>query len=693
MNRAILLSLVIFMALTACNQDTSITSKMDGRKTNRLAKETSPYLLQHQYNPVDWYPWGDEAFAKAKEENKPVLISIGYSACHWCHVMEHESFEDDSVAAFMNENYVCIKVDREERPDVDQVYMNAVQLMTGRGGWPLNCFALPDGRPMYGGTYYPKEEWMEILANLKNTYETDPRKVEEYADKLTSGVQASDLIEVHQGPVEFERSMLDETVANWSDRLDYKHGGPDRSPKFPLPNNYQFLLRQGTLAGDQQILDQVHLTLRKMAQGGIYDQIGGGFARYSTDALWKAPHFEKMLYDNGQAYQASGDELYKQTVYETLDWVAREMTSEEGAFYSALDADSEGEEGKFYVWSEEELKQHTGELFDFVKEYYNVNAKGRWEHGNYILLRDKSMAEFSEKNGLTVDQIKEKVEQVKERLMAVRETRVKPGLDDKVLTSWNALMISGYVDAYTTFGEQKFLDVAIRNADFLWQKQRRRDGGLNHTYKEGRSTINGYLEDYCFTIEAYTDLYQATFNESWLEKAKELADYAILHFKDENSGMFYFTSDMDPALIARKTEVDDNVIPASNSSMAKALHTLGSLYYNEEYLEMSARMLVNMKAKIPAYGGGFSNWALLMQRHVFPYYEVAIASSDPAKKRLEFAQHYIPNRVFLGDDDDKSGLPLLEYKFVPDETMIYVCVERSCQLPVGEVKAAIEQMK
>jgi uncharacterized protein YyaL (SSP411 family) len=669
------------------------------KKSNRLSTETSPYLLQHQYNPVDWYPWGDEAFAKAKAENKLVLVSIGYSACHWCHVMEHESFEDDSVAKVMNDHFVCIKVDREERPDVDQVYMNAVQLMTGRGGWPLNCFTMPDGRPVFGGTYYQKSQWLDILDNLTKTWEEEPAKVNDYAEKLSSGVQQSDLVEVNQGPVEFSRSTLDDAVASWRDKLDFKEGGPNRAPKFPLPNNYQFLLKYAHLTDDQQLKDQVYLTLDKMAYGGIYDQIGGGFSRYSTDALWKAPHFEKMLYDNGQlvtlyaeAYQATKKELYKEVVTETLDWVAREMTAKNGAFYSALDADSEGEEGKFYVWSEDELKEHTGDLFPFVKAYYNVNAKGRWEHGNYILLRDDEKRDVAKKLGISTLELDENVVEVKRRLMSIRDTRIRPGLDDKVLTSWNGLMCKGYVDAYLTFGNRKYLSVALKNAEFIWKEQLREDGGLNHSYKDGRSTINGYLEDYCFTAEAFIALYQATLDEKWLERAKTLADYVRLHFSDELTGMFFFTSDIDPPLIARKTEVDDNVIPASNSSMARVFHTLGTLYDDAEMLEIARRMLNNMKERIPEYGSGYSNWGILMLQEVFPYYEIAVTGENAKGYAAKFRESYVPNMLFLGDETGKSELPLLEYKYVDGELMIYVCVNKSCQLPTSNLTEALQQI-
>lgn len=674
--------------------------KHEGRPTNALAGETSPYLLQHQYNPVDWQPWGEEAFAKAKAENKLVLISIGYSACHWCHVMEHESFEDSTVAKVMNDNFVSIKVDREERPDVDQVYMNAVQLMTGKGGWPLNCFALPDGRPVFGGTYFENEQWLELLDQLHTTWSTNPEEVITYAERLTEGVKQSDLVQLEPSETDFSQELLEETVEAWKPRLDYTEGGPNRSPKFPIPNNYLFLHRYGHLAGDQQILDQVYLTLDKMAYGGIYDQIRGGFARYSTDALWKAPHFEKMLYDNGQllslyseGYQATQKQLYKDIVYQTYDWIIEEMMSDEGALYSALDADSEGEEGLFYVWTEEELKSVLGADFDFAQKLYNVNSKGRWEHGRYILLRDMSEEEFITKQGLGRDEFIETKARVDAALLKVREGRERPGLDDKTLTSWNALTISGLVDASLTFDEEKFLETAIKNAEFLWKQQHREDGGLYHSYKEGRATINGYLEDYSFLAQAFISLYQATFDEVWLERALELTDYVLVHFSDDESKMFFFTSDEDPPLITRKMEVDDNVTPASNSSMAHVLHNLGTYYDRRDLLDRSLTMLNNMKARIPEYGGGYSNWASLMLQEVHPYYEIAILGSDPSQEVRGFATEFIPNKLFMGADNENSKLPLLEYKYVEGEKMIYVCVNKSCKLPVATVAEARQQIE
>ena len=471
--------------------------------------------------------------------------------------MEHESFEDDSAAAVMNDRFICIKVDREERPDVDQIYMNAVQLMTGRGGWPLNCIVLPDGRPIWGGTYFRKGKWIDQINQIANFYEAQPEKALEYADKLTQGIKQSELVALNTEEALFEKAKLAAVYASWEKRFDNIEGGPDRSPKFPIPNNYQFLLRYAHLSNNQAALNHVKLTLDKIAYGGIYDHLGGGITRYSTDKLWKVPHFEKMLYDNGQvislyseAYQKFKSPDYKKLIFGTLEFIERELMSEEGAFYSALDADSDGEEGKFYIWKKDELKALLGKGYDLFADYYNVNRKGYWEHDNYILLRDEDDESIAKKYQLSVEELQAKMVVLEAILMKERDARIRPGLDDKTLTSWNGLMLKGYVDAYLTFGEEHFLEVALQNANFILDKQLRKDGGLNHSYKKGRSTINGYLEDYAFVIDAFLKLYEATFDVKWLTEADALMAYSLEHFYDQDSGMFYFTSDEDPALIA-----------------------------------------------------------------------------------------------------------------------------------------------
>jgi hypothetical protein len=664
--------------------------------TNALIHETSPYLLQHAHNPVNWYPWNESTLEKAKKENKLLLISIGYSACHWCHVMEHESFEDENVAKLMNDHFICIKVDREERPDIDQVYMLAVQLMTGHGGWPLNCFALPDGRPVYGGTYFPKQNWMNILLNLADVYQHEPEKAVEYAEKLTEGVKLAELVKAAENEEPFTIQTLHKSYENWKPRFDAIEGGPDKAPKFPLPNNYQFLLRYYHHTKDDEVLKHIDLTLRKMAFGGIYDQIGGGFSRYSVDHHWKVPHFEKMLYDNAQlvslyseAFLATKDPLYQQVVFDTLAFVERELYSPDGGFYSALDADSEGVEGKYYVWAKKELQELLKDQFELFADYFNINERGFWEHENYILLRHESDTAIADKHQLSFDELQKTIGDVKKKLLSIREKRIHPGLDNKIITSWNALMLKGFVDAYTTFGEEHFLEVAIRNADFLF-KNALHEHRLVHV-ANGKQKINGFLEDYSFTIEALISLYEATFNENYLHKANELMTYVIAHFHEEKSGMFYFTSDEDKALISRKMELSDNVIPASNSSIAKSLFSLGHHFENEEYLLLSRKMLNNMLSEIENYGPGYSNWAMLLINFSLPFYEVAIVGKAVDEKSENLHKHYFPNKIFAGSAI-QSSLPLLKNRFVENETLIYICENKTCLQPVKEVEDALKQL-
>jgi uncharacterized protein len=672
--------------------------------TNSLVNETSPYLLQHAHNPVNWYAWNQETLALAKKENKLLLISVGYSSCHWCHVMEHESFENEEVAAVMNKHFINIKVDREERPDVDQVYMNAVQLITGRGGWPLNCVALPDGRPIWGGTYFPKDNWISALEQLANLYDETPEKAIEYAERLTDGIRNSDLVSLNENQVAFSKADLERSVREWKQNMDQDLGGRRGAPKFPLPNNYQFLLNYAVRSGNSEMLDYVNTSLTKMAYGGIYDQIGGGFSRYAVDAKWHVPHFEKMLYDNGQlvslyaeAYQATKNELYKKTVYHTLEFIERELTTQEGAFHSSLDADSintEGklEEGAFYVWNQNELKAILGKDYDLFAAYYNVNYYGLWEHDNYVLIRKNTDAEVAKKHAFSITEFENKVISWQKILLMERAKKERPRRDDKSLTSWNALMLKGYVDAYSVFNEQRFLDAAIKNATFIYTKQLQEDGNLNHSYKNGKSTINGYLEDYATVIDAYISLYEATFNELWLSTAKQLADYAFDHFFDENRSMFYFTSNQDADLIARKMEIEDNVIPASNSIMAKNLFKLSHYYANSYYIKVSEQMLQNVIENAQKYGSGYSNWLQLLSNFVGEFYEIAISGKDALNQIKEINQQYIPNKLIAGSTK-KSNIPLLEHRFIEKETFIYVCVNSACNLPEKETKKALEQLK
>jgi uncharacterized protein YyaL (SSP411 family) len=572
--------------------------------------------------------------------------------------------------------------------------------MTGHGGWPLNCFALPDGRPIYGGTYFPKQQWKNILLNLADLYKNETQKALDYAAQLTEGVRLAELVKVNESKEDFSADTLYHCYENWKPRFDTIEGGPNKAPKFPLPNNYQFLLRYANYsdADNELLLEHIDLTLKKMAYGGIYDQIGGGFARYSVDHLWKVPHFEKMLYDNAQlvtlyceAFQATNNPLYKQIVYETLAFVERELTSPEGAFYSALDADSEGVEGKYYVWTKKELEQILENDFAVFADYFNVNETGFWEHENYILLRHDDDERIADKHSISVNTLKEIIEKCKRTLLAVREKRIRPGLDDKTLTSWNALMLKGFVDASNVFDDAAFLEVAVRNADFILQKMLVDESKLYHAYKNGKATINGFLEDYCFTIEAFIALYQACFDEKYLTYANKLMSYCIQHFQEQESGMFYFTSDEDKALITRKMELSDNVIPSSNSSIAKSLFMLGHYMENENYISMSRKMLNNVLSEIESYGPGYSNWAMLLLHFISPFYEVAIVGKAVDEKYKSFQKHYLPNVIFAGSSSE-SALPLLKNRFTENETFIYVCENKTCFKPVSEVDEALKQI-
>jgi len=701
--KKILYFLIILLTSFCCTQSNTQVSSKNENDANDLINETSPYLLQHAYNPVDWKAWNDKSLQLAKDQNKLIVISVGYSACHWCHVMEEESFENDSVAKLMNENFINIKVDREERPDVDQIYMNAVQLMTGNGGWPLNCITLPDGRPVFGGTYFTKRQWTKILEDMSSLYKNDPEKVIAYAEKLTEGVKNSNLIKVNKEDIPFTKQQIKPIVEELKKSLDYKLGGQKSAPKFPMPSNLNFLLRYSFQHNDKELQQFVFTSLTKMANGGLYDQIGGGFSRYSVDERWHVPHFEKMLYNNAQlvslyakAYQLTKNESFKRVVIETLSFVENELTQNEGAFYSSLDADSkteagELEEGLFYTWTKEELKSQLGNDFDLFKSYYNINPTGKWEEEQYILYKTQTDEDFVIANNMTLEELHSKILIWKANLYKFRDNRAHPRTDDKVLTSWNALMLTAYIDAYRVFGEQSYLDRAINNAKFIKEKQIQKDGSLFHNYKNGKSTIEGFSEDYAHTINAYIELYQATFNEEWLSIAKKLMDYTITHFLNTESSMFYFTSDNETNLITRKTEVLDNVIPSSNSVLAKNLFKLGHYYSNKTYNDLAKQMLKNVNDDLEKVPSGYTNWLTLYLNYANPYYEVAISGTEAHLKLKELDNSYLPN-ILISASKGNSDLPLLKNKFIEGETFIYVCVNGTCKLPVTMPKKAIEQI-
>jgi uncharacterized protein YyaL (SSP411 family) len=681
------------------SSDQTIHEQKDTLVLNQLADAKSPYLRQHADNPVNWHEWGPEALKKASEENKPLLISIGYAACHWCHVMEHESFMDSSVATLMNENFIPIKIDREERPDIDQIYMNAVQLISGNGGWPLNAFALPDGRPYYAGTYYPTDQWKEVLQQMSDVYHNQYQKVEQQAELLTQSIRTEDVITVAgDSTIVYNKERYKAIFINWQSMIDYKKGGYSRSPKFPLPVGWEFLLQYHYLTGDDQALQAVTTTLDEMAKGGIYDQVGGGFARYSTDAEWFAPHFEKMLYDNGQlvslyahAYKVTKNEAYAAVVRETLAFVEREMTSHEGGFYASLNADSEGEEGKFYVWTKEEIENTLDpETSKLIIAYYNITSSGNWEDDDNILYRDKAKNDFAQKSDLSIVEWNRILSQAKAQLLSKRSERIRPSTDDKILTSWNALMIVGYIDAYLALGDKAYLQTAIANAKFLEQNMIMPDGSLWRNYKEGDANISAFLDDYALLADAYIQLYQATFDMHWLDLSKKLTDYAIDHFRNDDSGMFFYTSDLSENLIARKMEITDNVIPASNSIMANVLYKLGLYYYDKTYTSMTQTMLNHVQEDLSQGGPYYANWARLLGMMAYEPFEVAIMGTQASSLSLAMQKSYLPTAIYMGGT--LENLPSLENKMIQGEGTIYVCKHRVCKLPVTDVEAALAQM-
>jgi len=695
-------SLILFIALISCKSETSKQMMYD--YTNDLINETSPYLLQHAHNPVNWKAWNDETLNEAKTSNKLILISVGYAACHWCHVMEHESFEDALVAQIMNKNFVNIKVDREERPDVDQVYMNAVQLMTGSGGWPLNVVALPDGRPVWGGTYFKKEQWMSVLEQISEVYKEQPQKLIEYANKLEVGIKSLDVVSLNTNEIDFKKEFVSNAVNSWSQSFDRIKGGTNKAPKFMMPNNLHFLMREAYQNNNNDLQNYVNLTLTKIAFGGVFDHVGGGFSRYSVDDKWHVPHFEKMLYDNAQlvslysdAYLITKKPLYKDVVFETLEFIKRELTNSNGTFYSSLDADSttktgELEEGAFYVWQIEDLKKLLKDDFEIFADYYNVNAYGLWEHNNYVLIRNTSDETIIKTYDISLNALNKKKDSWKALLLKEREILSRPRLDDKVLTSWNALMIKAYADAYRVFDDEEFLDAALKNAEFIFKVQTKDDGGLYHNYKNSKSTINGYLEDYATVIEAFLTLYENTLDEKWLTAARNYTNYCFDHFFDDTNKMFYFTSDEDSKLVARSIEYRDNVIASSNSIMAKNLLKLSHYFDNEAYAETSKTMLHNVMPEIAEYPSTFSNWLELMLNYTNNFYEVAIVGSDVNDKIKDLNTYYLPNKLIIGSKSD-NDLPLLQNRFVDGKTLIYVCVKKACKLPVTEVDKAVNFIK
>ncbi len=660
----------------------------NSKKANRLIHSTSPYLLQHAYNPVDWFEWGNEALAKAKKEDKPILVSIGYSSCHWCHVMERESFEMEDIAHIMNEHFVCIKVDREERPDIDHIYMEAVQAMGMNGGWPLNVFLTPEQKPFYGGTYFPPQNWAQMLLQLNKAFQQKRSEINSSANDLIQHLNTSDLQRFAKEPglEKFKQESLDGMFKILSSRFDKTWGGIEKAPKFVMPTIWLFLLRYYSITKNNEALHLVTHTLKKMSQGGLYDQIGGGFSRYSVDGEWFAPHFEKMLYDNAQllslyseAYSVTKEDSFKTVVYETTEWLQREMTHPEGGFFSALDADSEGVEGKFYTWTYDELNNVLNNDTKVIQDYYHITSEGNWEHGRNILHRKNDSAPSP------------KLKAIKEKLLEARAPRIRPGLDDKIVTGWNGMMVQGLIDSYKAFGDHQFLDLALKTISFL-ETNVIVNGKVYRAFKNKHSTTEGFLEDYAFLIQAYSSLYQVTFREEYLKKAEQWSTYVMKHFYDESDGYFHFSSASAEQLIAKKKEVFDNVIPASNSVMARNLFHVGTLLDKPEWKKIATDMSSRLSSITESEPGYMSNWGILFSEITKGMAEVVIVGNDLEEIRKELHQHPLPFVLTLGTKT-KSDLPILEGRESKDgKTMIYVCFNKTCKLPVATVKEALDQL-
>jgi uncharacterized protein YyaL (SSP411 family) len=650
---------------------------------NRLIDASSPYLLQHAHNPVDWWEWCDEAFEKARREDKMVLVSIGYSACHWCHVMEHESFEDIETANLMNTHFVCIKVDREERPDVDQLYMDAIQLLTGRGGWPLNCFVLPDGRPVHGGTYFPKTEWQKLLKSLADFYVNKREEAMQYATDLTLGIRKLDVFPKSDSPSIINEEQITANINQLKSQFDIELGGFAWAPKFPMPNSWELILHQYCYTKDDMLLKAVNQTLTKMAEGGIYDQVGGGFSRYSTDVYWKVPHFEKMLYDNAQlvslysyAFLETKNDLFEKIVRQTLNYIQREMTSIDGLFYSAQDADSEGVEGKFYCWTHKDLKNILGTDEPVYSLYHSVDVYGNWEHGQNILYKTRTDQELQELTGLHMDEINAIIQRGHDKLMQARDKRIRPGLDDKIITSWNALMIKAYCDAYLVFGNQSYLESAKRAADYIlnhqWQKP-----NLMRILKNDKISIPAFAEDYALLCEALLKLYEASNMEQYAIHAYEIMQSAVEQFFDVEKSLFYFKSKNDVQLVSRKIDVNDDVIPGANSTFAKCLFVLGYLFDEPKYHQMVEEMVLRIQSKIEKYPMGFSNWMQLVLIKSKGFQQLIVSGSNA--ERPKFDKLY-PNLICLIKKSE-TQIPLLKDKPVTLHNTYYLCIDKTCGLP------------
>ena len=669
---------------------------------NRLINETSPYLLQHAHNPVDWFPWGVEALNKAKTEDKPILVSIGYAACHWCHVMEKESFEDEATASYMNEKFINIKIDREERPDLDHIYMDAVQAISGSGGWPLNVFLTPDKKPFFGGTYFPpqpiqnRSSWKEVLSGVSSAFAEKRHEIEAQAENLTSHIEASNnfgIQDINTGQdTIYTDAELNEMLVNVMKTADKIHGGFGRAPKFPQSFTIRFLLHHFFFYKDEKALEQACLSLDKMIDGGINDQLGGGFARYSTDEVWLAPHFEKMLYDNAllvstlsEAFQITGQKKYADAIDATLEFIEREMLSAEGGFYAALDADSEGVEGKFYVWSKKEIEELLGKEAALFCKFYNVTETGNWEHTNILHLTFSS-EKFAAQNNIEPRLLEDLLRISKEKLLLARAGRIRPQTDDKILLGWNSMMNTAYSKAFMATGNEKYRMLAVRNMDFLLSKMSDgEEGAFFHTYKDGQARYPAFLDDYSNLIHALLHLQEITGNTSYIEKVKTLIKWVIAHFSEPETDYFYFTNDQQDDVIVRKKELYDGAVASGNSLMAWDLYYCGVVFDQVEWRERAVRMCLGLKEVVKKYPGSFGIWAATMQAISKGIPEIAVLGRGTDMVLKDLLRIFIPFRIIQSSPTETSTFPLLRDKPLTEVPMIYLCKDYACQTPVTQV--------
>lgn len=661
---------------------------------NELSSESSPYLLQHSQNPIHWKSWNVKSLKQAREENKLIVVSIGYSTCHWCHVMEHESFETEEVAQLMNSHFISIKIDREERPDLDAFYMKAVQLMTKQGGWPLNVVCLPNGSPIWGGTYFPKENWMEALQQLQALFTTDESRVNEFAEQLHEGIT---LLSGVPNAKETVTPLVD-LISKWKKSFDWEYGGYSRAPKFMMPNNLSFLQKYGYLNQDETLLNYIDLTLTKMAWGGIFDTVHGGFSRYSVDHKWHIPHFEKMLYDNAQllsvyadAYKRTKNPLYKTCLEKTISFLESDLSNGEGGFYSALDADSLTKdgillEGAYYIWTKSEIENLIKEDFYLFEQVFNINEFGYWEDNYYVLIQNQPLENIALTNTITLSELVAKKIIWEKALLDQRKNRSQPRLDDKTLTAWNALLIMGYLDTYTALNESVYLDKAKEICTFISDKMWS-ETGLFHTYKNGKSTIAAFLDDHAIFIAALIMLYENTLEEVYIKQAKQLTDHCLDVFLNAETQFFNFSSDHENEIITNSIEIEDNVIPASNSFMAQNLIKLGILYENTHYTKLGQNMVESIKKQID-YASAYSNW-LLADLYLSSPTELAITGPNALTETLAIKQQMLGKTAVFGASRE-STIPFFKNRYDSKETMFYFCHNQSCQRPESDA-AFLEQ--